>query len=131
MIKRTFFIKIFQDGRQYPILNVTTKQFEMLYELGMYRLSKSIGVAEAIKNLSMVESGEKDVFELSAGDWCVVNVRKDTSIISNNLDEFEPIEIQTSQIVILMKDWLAFLLAYERGDIPGVIHPDKLEGLNS
>lgn len=97
----------------------------MLYELGMYHLSKSDGVKVAVENLDKVENGELNQYELSAGDWCVVDVKKDKSVITNNFDEFEPIEIPTSEIVKLMKDWFDFLLAYENGEIPGITHPDN------
>lgn len=125
MIQKTFFIKTLKDGRQYPILNVVSKQYEMLYELGMYKLSKAEEVKEAVNNLNKVENGEIDQYELSAGDWCVVDVKKNTSIITNNFDEFDPVGISTSKIVELMKEWLDFLSAYENGGIPGIIHPDK------
>ena len=124
MINRTFYICTYIDGRQYPIINVAPKEYEMLYELGMYHLSKSDGVKIAVKNLDKVVNGELNQYELSAGDWCVVDIKKDTSVITNNFDEFEPIEISTSEIVKLMKDWLDFLLAYENGEIPGITHPD-------
>lgn len=125
MINKTFYICTYRDGRQYPIINVAPKDYEMLYELGMYHLSKSEGVKVAVENLNKVKNGELNQYELSAGDWCVVDVKKDKSVITNNFDEFEPIEIPTSEIVNLMKDWLNFLTAYENGEIPGITHPDK------
>jgi hypothetical protein len=125
MINKTFYICTYRDGRQYPIINVAPKDYDMLYELGMYQLSKSEGVKVAVENLNKVKNGELNQYELSAGDWCVVDVKKDKSVITNNFDEFEPIEIPTSEIVNLMKDWLDFLTAYENGEILGITHPDK------
>ncbi|MEZ5038886.1 MAG: hypothetical protein R2828_03315 [Saprospiraceae bacterium] len=125
MINKTFYICTYRDGRQYPIISVAPKEYEMLYELGMYHLSKSEGVKLAVENLDKVENGELYQYELSAGDWCVVDVKKDKSVITNNFDEFEPIEIPTLEIVKLMKDWFDFLSAYENGEIPGITHPDK------
>jgi|GEM_PF-2235241 len=125
MIQKTFYIKTLIDGRQYPILNTYPQKYEMLYELGMNQYSKSEGVRDAIQNLNKVISGELVSFELSTGDWCVVDVKRDTSVITNNFDEFEPVEIITSEIIKLMNEWLQFLLTYENGQIPGIIHPDK------
>ncbi len=125
MIQKTFYIKTLIDGRQYPILNTFPKKYEMLYELGMNQYSTSEGVRDAIENLDKVINGESLSFELSTGDWCVVDVKKDTSIITNNFDEFDPVEIPTSVIVKLMNEWFQFLLAYENGEIPGITHPDK------
>lgn len=125
MINKTFYICTYKDGRQYPIINVAPKKYDMLYELGMNQYSKSEGVKNAISSLDKVLNGELESFELSTGDWCVVNVKKDTSIITNNFDEFEPVEINTSEIYSLMQEWFEFLKAYENGEIPGIIHPDK------
>lgn len=125
MIQKTFFIKVFKDGRQYPIMSVAPKKYEMLYELGLYNLSKSDGVKEVIKNLDKVRNEEIAQYELSTGDWCVVDVKRDTSTITNSFDEFEPVEIPTSEVVLLMKEWFNSLLEYENGRIPGIIHPNK------
>ncbi len=97
----------------------------MLYELGLNKFSKSEGVKNAISSLDQVLNDELESFELSSGDWCVVNVIKNTSIIKNNFDEFEPVEINTIEIYSLMKEWYEFLSAYENGKIPGIIHPNK------
>ncbi|MBV6427782.1 MAG: hypothetical protein KIPDCIKN_02304 [Haliscomenobacter sp.] len=97
----------------------------MLYELGMNQYSHSEGVKSAISNLDKVLKGESESFKLSTGDWCVVEVKKDRSIITNNFDQFEPMEIETSEIYDLMKEWFEFLIAYESGKIPGITHPDK------
>lgn len=125
MINKTFYICTYRDGTQYPVMNIAPKKYDMLYELGMYQYSKSEGVRNAISSLNKVLSGELESFELSTGDWCVVNVKKKTSIITNNFDEFEPLKIDTSEIYSLMQEWLEFLYAYENGEIPGIIHPDK------
>lgn len=129
MIQKSFYIKTLVDGRQYPILNVFPDKYKMLYELGMNQYAKSEGVKKAISNLDKVLSGELESFELSTGDWCVVNVKKDTSIITNNFDEYEPVEISTTEIYSLMQEWLEFLNAYENGEIPGIIHPDKRKSI--
>jgi len=125
MIKNTFFIKTFKDGRQYPIFSVSPKQYEMLYELGMYHLSKSKGVGTVLESLNKIESGELSQYELSAGDWCVIDMKKSISTITNNFDEFEPIQIDTLEIIQLMKEWFDFLTAYENGKIPGIIYPNR------
>lgn len=127
MLQKTFYIKTLLDGRQYPILNTFPKKYEMLYELGMNKFSKSEGVKSAISSLDKVLKGESDSFELSTGDWCVVDVKKETSVITNNFDQFEPVEIETSEIYTLMQEWCDFLIAYESGKIPGITHPDKRE----
>ena len=125
MINKTFYICTYRDGTQYPILNVAPSKYDMLYELGLNKFSKSEGVKNAILSLDKVLNDELEYFELSSGDWCVVNVKKDTSIITNNFDEFEPVEINTNEIYTLMKEWYEFLNAYENGEIPGIIHPNK------
>jgi len=125
MLIKTFRIITFRDGEQYPSMHIYPKKYEMLYELGMNQLSKSIGVKIVIENLEKIKSGELREYELSTGDWCVVNVKKDTSIITNNFDEFEPVEISTSEIVQLMEEWYEFLLDYENGEIPNIIPHTK------
>lgn len=97
----------------------------MLYELGMGRLSKSENVKSEIYKLQEVQKGLLSNYQLSSGDWCVVHVGKNASLITNNFDEFEPIEIPTSEILTLMEDWYEFLLAYETGEIPGIVPPSK------
>lgn len=121
MINKTFYICTFRDGRQYPVLNVAPKEYSMLYELGMNQLSKSGGVETAIEELRKVINGEANRFELSAGDWCVVDVRKEVSVITNNFDEFEPVELPTFELHKLLQEWHDFLLAYENGEIPGIV----------
>ena len=131
MIQATFYICTYVDGRQYPVLNVSPHSYNMLYELGMYSLSKSENVRVAITEIEHVLYGLTEMYLLSAGDWCVVEVRRSTSTIRNNFDEFEPIEISTAQIIGLMKNWLEFLLIYERGQIPGYTSPRRLNLDNS
>lgn len=125
MLRKTFYIKTLLDGRQYPVLNTFPKKYEMLYELGMNNFSKSEGVKGAISSIDKVLKGESESFELSTGDWCVVDVKKNTSMIKNNFDQFEPVEIETSAIYALMQEWYDFLIAYESGNIPGITYPDK------
>ena len=125
MIKATFYIKTLVDGRQYPVLNTFPRKFEMLYELGMNDLSVSTGVEIAVSNIEKVLSGDLEKFELSTGDWCVVDVGKEKSVITNNFDEFEPVQVATSHIHLLMQEWLDFLKIYESGGIPGISPPSR------
>lgn len=120
MLKITCFICTYEDGRQYPVLNVAPDKFNMFYELGMYELSTSSGVGDAIGKIGNVIDGSLKEYQLSSGDWCVVLISCSKSIVSNNFDEFEPFDIDTDAILQLMKKWYDFLLAYESGNIPGI-----------
>lgn len=115
-----FYIKVESKGSQEALISIQPESFSMLGNLSQGHLSESKGVKEELSGIQLVLKGEKDLHSFGGDDWCLIDLRKNTSIITNG---FEPIEIDTDHIVKLMEDWLQFLLDYENGNIPGIIHP--------
>ena len=123
MLIKTFYICTYRDGRQYPIMRIHPKKYEMLYELAFEGLSTSVGVKKAIEQINLVQRGEIPTYLLSGGDLCIVEVNFETSLIRSGFDLFDPLAISTIEIESLMNEWYDFLIAYESGNIPGIKPP--------
>lgn len=124
----TFYIKVFANGNQYPLMHLESEIKKMISELehlARGHMSKSEGVRQELSGIEAVLKGEKELHSFGGDDWCHVDFKKDKSLIINGFDEFEPFEIESDIILNLLTDWYAFLLSYENGEIPGIIHPDK------
>lgn len=128
----TFYIQVYGDGYQIPIMHLESSSIIGLKELSHLargHMSKSEGVRQELEGIEAVLNDEKEMHPFGGDDWCNVDFRKGKSTIINGFDEFEPFEIESDIILKLLKDWHAFLLSYENGEIPGIIHPDKRESV--
>lgn len=124
----TFYIKVLANGRQFPLMHLESQSlehFDELSHLARGHMSNSEGVKEELDDIEEVLNGRKEVHSFGGDDWCIVDFKKDKSIISNGFDEFEPFEIDSNIIETLLRDWYSFLLTYEKGEIPGIIYRDK------
>ncbi len=92
-------------------------------------LSNSYVVRRELQGMEAVLSEQKEVHHFAGDDWCIVSFRKEKSLVSNGMDSFEPFEIESKLILKLMQDWNEFLLRWENGEIPGIVHPDKRDSV--
>lgn len=122
-INSSFYIKVFPDGSQYPLMDIEPKSLEMLQHLARGHMSNSEGVCEELIGIDSVLNGNKEMHSFGGDDWCIINFKKNKSTIINGFDEFKPFEIDSHLITNLLRGWYNFLLAYENGEIPGIIHP--------
>ena len=113
------------NGNQYPAIFIGNKAYEMLGNLARGHMSKSEGVKKELLGIKDVLKGNKEVHSFGGDDWCIVDFKKENSTIINGFDGFEPYEIQSQAILNLLEDWYKFLLVYENGEIPGIIHSSK------
>ncbi len=124
----TFYIQVYKDGYQIPIMHLESnlvEGFKELAHLARGHMSKSKGVIEELGGIEKVLNSEKDTHSFGGDDWCIVDFGKEVSVISSGYDEFESFEIDSDIILKLLKDWNTFLMCYENGEIPGIIHPNK------
>lgn len=126
MLNYEFCIQIDSRGNQRPFMMFGRGiDYQHLGNLAQGRMSQVERVKEVLSELQQVMSNEKELFQFSGDDWCSITFRRNFSTVSNGFDEFEPFEIDSNDIYNLIKDWYIFLCAYENGEIPEIIHPDK------
>lgn len=126
----TFYIQVYRDGYQIPLMHLESSSiisFNELSHLARGHMSTSEGVKQELEGIKFVANGKKEVHSFGGDDWCIVDNRKELSTITNFFDEFEPFEIESYLILNLLEDWYIFLLKWENNEIPGIIHPSKWE----
>lgn len=127
-ISITFYIQVYVDGYQIPLMHLESSPLKTIKELSHLargHLSNSDGVRSELENMQSVLHGIIEVHSFGGDEWCIVDFRKEKSTIINFFDEFEPFEIESKFIFKLMEDWYAFLLKWENNEIPGLIHPES------
>lgn len=82
--------------------------YQMLYDLSSGFLQTSVGVEDVIKNIGEVVSGKADLYSFGGSDYCIIDVRKDTSSVQYDFGENET-QVSTNEILELLNDWLGFL----------------------
>ncbi|MFD2563674.1 hypothetical protein [Aquimarina rubra] len=126
-LKVNFYIRVEPNGSQEPLISIQPETYNMLAHIGRGHMYSSDGVKGELEKIGKIIEGEIESYAFGGDDWCILEVKKDKTMITNGFDEFEPLEIDTSHIVKLMEDWLEFLLDYENGNIPGITHPKNIQ----
>jgi hypothetical protein len=88
--------------------------------LSQGHLSKSDGVKEELEKIRMVLNGKLTSYSFGGDEWCVIEVKKDSSTVMNSFDYFKPYEIQTVDLLDLLFRSSNFLELYEQDKIPGL-----------
>ena len=121
-----FYISSDVRGNQEPSMVFShSENYKHLGNLARGRMAKSERIQEILGELNDVLDGKKEKCLFAGDDWCIVDFKRDKSIIVNGFDEFEPFEMDSLLILKLMKDWYEFLLKWENNETPGIIHPSK------
>ena len=116
-----FYISVDEDGKQNPFMRFgLNPNYKHLGNLSMGHLSKSYGVKRDLIEIENVNNGKISEYSFGGDDWCIVIYKKETSIIVNGFDEFEPFEMKSTTIHKFLNDWYDFLSKYENGGIPGI-----------
>lgn len=121
----SYYIKVFADGAQFPLMHIHPLQYESLAHLAFGHLSKSVGVHSELNKIDNVLSGTLETFSFGGDDWCIVEVRKVWSRIVTPLTDAGPIEIGTIRLREILQGWYDFLLLYEGNHIPGLIRKPR------
>ena len=113
-----FYVKVLPDGAKFPLIEIEPESLDMLQHLSRGHLSSSEEVKKELSKIDAVMNGETEKYSFGGDDWCILEVHQERTKIINGFDEFEPFEIDTNDIISLLKDWLLFLIKYENNEIP-------------
>lgn len=116
-----FYVMVLRDGKQLPWIKIhNTGASEILEKLSTLELRKSNKVKELINKIT--DSTEKFCFYHLT---LTLEIDKDETTIFEDSADSVPYKIKTNKLKKLLNGWFEFLLVYENGGIPGIIHPDK------
>jgi len=115
----SFFIRVDENGNKTPMMTFFPPSYEMLSHLAFGHLGSSIGVNKEIDSIYDALSCNQN-YSFAGDDWCIVDVKGDSCIVSNGFDEYEPFELNTEFILQILNEWDAFLRRYESGGIQGL-----------
>ena len=118
-ISFSFFIRVDENGNQTPMMVFFPPRYEMLSHLAFGHLSSSSGVRKEIDNIYSVLSTSQN-YSFAGDDWCIIDVKDNSCIVSNGFDEYEPFELNTEFILKVLNEWEIFLQRYESGGIQGL-----------
>jgi hypothetical protein len=108
MIKYQFTKKIIFSKNIYRI--EVEAPCEMLYDLSSGFLQEPEGVKEVLTEIQRVRNDQVEIYSFGGSDYCIIDVLKDKSIVMYDFGE-NVLEIETNDLVKLLEDWLAFLIA--------------------
>lgn len=116
----SYFLRVYQDGRQVPSMEFPVGKYADLSHLANGHLLSAENVKKELEEIHFVLQGKKDMHSFGGDEWCILDVHSLNTMVSCGLEEFEPYEVLTSEIVNVMQGWYDFLSAYENFQIPGL-----------
>ena len=113
MISYTFYLKTFKNGDLIPLIKVE-HPFDELCDLSIKFVGTIDGVNEVIENIEKVISGEMESYVFGGSDFVIVGVSNEITTITSFFDDEEKVQdIQTIEILKLMKDWFCYLIDFK------------------
>ncbi|MBC7774299.1 MAG: hypothetical protein H7246_02590 [Phycisphaerae bacterium] len=123
LLNKQFYVTVRQNGSRHLLMDIQPSEFESLGAIVTDGYYVKIAVVEdVVIGLQSVVSGECESYHFGT-EWCFIESQKETSVASNAFEYYKPFSIPTSEILLLMEEWLAFLFAYEKNEIPGLPYP--------
>jgi hypothetical protein len=122
ILRCEFYIVIELLGTQTPMIKVEPQEFRWLSNIGIVQMGRSQTVRLELEKIQKVLDGEEVEYFFAYQEPLYINFCKQDSNVHDGMGMFEPFIMPTIEIVTLLNDWLAFLLAYENGEIPGIIY---------
>ncbi len=116
-----FYVMVLRDGKQLPWIKIhNTGTSEILEKLSTLELRKSNNVKDLIDKIT--RATEKFCF-YHFNLTLEIDV-EETTIFEDSADSL-PYKIKTTKLKEILSGWFEFLLAYENGEIPGIILPSN------
>src|SRR5690606_13492351 len=116
---RSYKLVVLKNGDQIPIMNIGPIKYDPICYVFRRDLAKSTKVYDLLNKLRGIENGEQ--IRLEAEDKCDIVIESQVTKVSGYFDEFEPFEMPTEEIIILVEEWYNYLTYFEGGNIPGII----------